>query len=85
MSKKFNTEKFKIDIYFVLPQNLGKLNDFKRRRPICTTFAPLYIHKMREFRGEVGKKPPKKEMKNMTSQESKVVQKWYRLGFVLLK
>ena len=29
--------------------------------------------------GEVRKKSPKKEMKNMTSQ---VVQKWYRLGFV---
>ena len=35
---------------------------------------------MREMRGEVGKETPKKEMKNMTS---KVVQKCYRLGFVM--
>ena len=29
---------------------------------------------MRDMRGEVGKKTPKKDMENMTSQESKVVQ-----------
>ena len=54
--------------------------------PNLSYFDSCDVIKMREIRGEVGKKTPDKNGEShifMTLQELKVVQKWCRFGFVI--